>query len=120
MDEFDNNYEYYLGTRKYQTVTLDLEKFGFVKGVTEYSVELHANGYDKPQIIQESGIYDVENDVNVFTMPVGESIQQVESENEKVFPFKKEYLIQNSYAPMEFDYDSILDKDARKVSRVCD
>lgn len=121
MDKFDNNYKYYLGTRKYQTVTLDLEKFGFVKGVTQYSVELHADRYDKPQIIQESGTYDVENNVNVFTIPVGESIQQVESTNEKTFPFKKEYLIQNSYTPTEFDSSSILDaEEALKVSTICD
>lgn len=120
MDEFDNNYKYYLGTRKYQTVTLDLEKFGFVKGVTEYSVELHADGYDKPHILQKSGIYDVENNINVFTIPIGESIQQVESTNEKAFPFKKEYLIQNSYAPTEFDYESILGENTKKVLRVCD
>jgi hypothetical protein len=120
MDEFSDNEKYYLGTRKYQTVTLDLEKFGFVKGVTEYSVELHADGYDKPYILQKSGIYDVENNANVFTIPVGESIQQVESTNEKAFPFKKEYLIQNSYAPTEFDYESILGENTNKVLRICD
>ena len=123
MGEFSENEKYYLGTRKYQNVTLDFEKFGFVKGVTEYSVELKADDYDQPQIIQSYGIYDENNNKNTFWVPVGESIQEVckDVNAEQVYPFKKEYLIQNSYSPIEFDYKTILsEEDVNKISKVCD
>jgi hypothetical protein len=121
-DEFSDNEKYYLGTRKYQNVTLDFEKFGFVKGVTEYSVELHAGEYDNPKIIQSYGVYDENNNKNTFLVPVGESIQRVSKDvdAEQVYPFKKEYLIQNSYSPIEFDYKTILsEENIDKISKVC-
>ena len=104
-------------------MTSVFEKFGFVKGVTEYSVELKADDYDQPQIIQSYGIYDENNNKNTFWVPVGESIQEVckDVNAEQVYPFKKEYLIQNSYSPIEFDYKTILsEEDVNKISKVCD
>ena len=118
-----DNTEYFLGTRKYQQITVDFEKLGFVKGVTEYSVELEADGYDMPKIVHPYGIYDVENNKNSFIVPVGESIQKVviDTDKDRIHPFIKEYLIQNAYMPIEFDCSSLLnDERALIVSSVCD
>ena len=118
-----DNTDYFLGTRKYQQITVDFEKLGFVKGVTEYSVELEADGYDMPKIVHPYGIYDVENNKNSFVVPVGESIQKVviDTDKDRIYPFIKEYLIQNAYMPIEFDCSSLLnDERALIVSSVCD
>ena len=106
VDEVKENFadsDLYFGTRLYKKIRIPLKDYGFVKGKTTFAVSVNADGYDKEKFIRANSIYEKE-DSEVFEaiIPVAENKRLVTFDpNTRVYPYTKQYLIQDSFPSLE-------------------
>jgi hypothetical protein len=122
---YTNNPNLYLGTRKYQKVTIDLQKLGFVKDQTSFSISLHNDKYDNDYIVRPYGKYTGNDNSKLsVTVPTCETKTKVVLDEEKTIkPFTKKYLIQDTYQTISdidlFKNDTTKGENLSILSKMC-